>query len=42
MPKNKTKMSFQTLKERDFQLKAFRIGSYTIDKKNPLVVWLNF
>lgn len=42
MSKNKTKMSFQTLKERDAQLKAFRTGSYIIDKKNPLVVWLNF
>lgn len=38
----RTKMTFETIKERDMQLKAFIPGSYTIDKKNPLVVYLNF
>ncbi|MHC1683723.1 MAG: hypothetical protein AB6733_12315 [Clostridiaceae bacterium] len=42
MLKNKTKMRFETIQERDMQLKAFRPGSFTIDKKNPLIVWLNF
>lgn len=42
MSKKKTKMRFETIRERDIQLKAFRQGSYTIDKKDPLVVWLNF
>ena len=40
--KSKTKLRFETLKERDIQLKAFKAGSYCIDKKNPLLVWLNF
>lgn len=42
MAKNKTKMSFENIEQRDMQLKQFSSGSYTIDKKNPLVVWLNF
>lgn len=38
--KNKTKMSFENIQQRDSQLKAFRTMKYSIDKKNPLVVWL--
>ena len=42
MKKGSTKLRFETLKERDIQLKAFKQGSYEIDNKNPLVVWLKF
>lgn len=42
MSKQKTKLRFETIRERDIQLKAFRPGTYTIDKKNPLIVYLNF
>lgn len=41
MPKKgKIKMVFQSLEERDRQLMAFVGGSYFIDKKNDLIVWL--
>ncbi|MHC1683029.1 MAG: hypothetical protein AB6733_08790 [Clostridiaceae bacterium] len=40
--KNKTKIRFETIRERDIQLKAFKVGSYRIDKKNPLIIWINF
>ncbi|MHC1683444.1 MAG: hypothetical protein AB6733_10890 [Clostridiaceae bacterium] len=42
MAKNKTKMIFENIEQRNMQLKQFSPGSYMIDKKNPLVVWLNF
>jgi len=41
MSKSKTKMRFETIKARDGQLKKFAPGSYKIDKKDPLVVYLN-
>lgn len=37
----KTKMRFETIKDRDNQLKMFKTIKYVIDKKDPLVVWLN-
>lgn len=42
MSRQRTKLRFQTIRERDLQLKSFRPGSYAVDKKNPLVVYLNF
>ena len=39
---SKTKMVFDSIKVRDMQLKAFNASSYSIDKKNPLVIWLKF
>lgn len=42
MSKQRTKLRFESVKERDIQLKAFRFGTYEVDKKNPLVVYLNF
>lgn len=37
---NKVKMVFQTIEHRDGQLRAFETIAYSIDKKNPLIVWL--
>ena len=39
---SKTKMVFDSIKVRDMQIKAFNSNSYSIDKKNPLVIWLKF
>ena len=39
--KSKTKMRFQSIEERDKQLSQFKTIGYTIDKKNPLIVWLS-
>lgn len=36
-----TKMRFETIKDRDNQLKMFKTVKYTIDKKDPLVVWVH-
>ena len=34
-------MRFESIEQRDKQLKAFKAIKYIIDKKDPLVVWLN-
>ncbi|CAB1262835.1 conserved hypothetical protein [Clostridiaceae bacterium BL-3] len=39
---NKTKIRFQSIEQRNKQLKAFKTIRYTIDKKDPLVVWIIF
>lgn len=42
MKKQRSKMVFRNPKERDMTIKQWADGSYEIDKKNPLIVWLNF
>ena len=37
---SKTKMRFESIEQRDKQLKEFKTIKYSIDKKDPLVVWL--
>lgn len=37
---SKTKMRFQTIEQRDIQLKAFKTIKYSIDKNDHLTVWL--
>lgn len=41
MKKNRTKMVFESIGHRDGQLRVLKSIGYTIDKNNPLVVWLN-
>lgn len=36
----RTKITFESLSARDAHLKEWTQSSYSIDKKNPLVVWL--
>lgn len=35
-----TEIVFMSVEQRDMQLEAFKSGSYLIDKKNPLVVYI--
>ena len=37
---SKTKMRFESIEQRDKQLKALKTKKYSVDKKDPLVVWL--
>lgn len=40
LSENKTKMKFQTIEQRNIQLKAFKTIKYSIDKNDSLTVWL--
>lgn len=42
MRKPRTRMIFKSIEQRDKQLAMFAKGSYEIDRKNPLVIYLNF